>query len=75
MIALVRLLVVPVIATVIFMFIRSFMRSMQQSKQDSLEMTMPYCQKCESNRHVVVNAGQSPDESERWYCTHCREGF
>lgn len=71
--ALIRLLIVPVIATVIYMFIRSVMRSMQQSKQDTLEM--PYCQKCESNRHVVVNAGHSPDEQERWYCTHCREGF
>jgi transposase-like protein len=55
------------------MFIRSIMRSMKQSQQEVLDM--PYCQKCESNRHVVVNAGQSPDEAERWYCTHCREGF
>jgi len=71
----IRILVVPVIATVIYMFIRSVMRSMKQSQQDSLNMAMPYCQKCESNRNVVVNAGQSPDEKERWYCTHCREGF
>jgi len=73
MFGLIRVLIVPVIATVIFMFIRSVMRSMLQSRQDTLEM--PYCQKCESNRHVVVNAGQSLDENERWYCTHCREGF
>jgi transposase-like protein len=73
MFGLIRVLVVPVIATVIFMFIRSIMRSMKQSQQEALDM--PYCQKCESNRHVVVNAGQSPDEAERWYCTHCREGF
>ena len=75
MFGLIRVLIVPVIATVIFMFIRSVMRSMKQSQQDSIDITMPYCQKCESNRHVVVNAGQSPDENERWYCTHCREGF
>jgi transposase-like protein len=73
MFGLIRVLVVPVIATVCFMFIRSIMRSMKQSQQEVLDM--PYCQKCESNRHVVVNAGQSPDENERWYCTHCREGF
>ena len=73
MFGLIRVLVVPVIATVIFMFIRSIMRSMKQRQQEVLDM--PYCQKCESNRHVVVNAGQSPDQAERWYCTHCREGF
>ncbi len=72
MIALIRILIVPVIAMAVFAIIRSVIRSMQQSNRD---MTMPYCQKCESNRNVVVNAGQTPDETERWYCTHCHEGF
>jgi len=73
MFGLIRVLIVPVIATVILMFIRSVMRSMKQSQHEVLDM--PYCQKCESNRHVVVNAGHSTDQNERWYCTHCREGF
>ncbi len=75
MFGLIRVLIVPVIATVIFMFIRSVMRSMKQGNQGEPTLEMPYCQKCESNRHVVVNAGHSHDQNERWYCTHCREGF
>ena len=75
MIALLRILIVPVIGMIVFAIIRSVIRSMQQSKQGYQDMVMPYCQKCESNRHVVVNAGQTPDEHQRWYCTHCREGF
>ena len=35
---------------------------------------MPYCSKCESNRHVVANAGNSGD-GFRWHCAHCNEGF
>jgi transposase-like protein len=75
MFALLRVLVVPLIGLVVFAIIRTVIRSMQQSRQDALDTTMPYCQKCESNRHVVVNAGQSLDVGSRWYCTHCREGF
>ncbi|SVC62620.1 uncharacterized protein METZ01_LOCUS315474 [marine metagenome] len=75
MIALIRILIVPVIAMVVFAIIRSVIRSMQQRNQGNRDMVMPYCQKCESNRNVVVNVGQTPDEAERWYCTHCHEGF
>ncbi len=75
MIALIRILIVPVIAMVVFAIIRSVIRSMQQRNQGNRDMVMPYCQKCESNRNVVVNVGQTSDEAERWYCTHCHEGF
>ena len=51
------------------------MRSLQQGSRNRPETTMPYCQKCESNRNVVVNSGQAEDQSLRWYCTRCREGF
>ena len=73
MFILIRYLLILVVGLVVYSIYRSIKRSMQQGRQDELDM--PYCQKCESNRHVVVNAGQSPDEAERWYCTHCREGF
>ena len=75
MFTLLRILAVTLIGLVVYAFIRSVMRSMRQNRQDALDTTMPYCQKCESNRNVVVNAGQSTDEAERWYCTHCHEGF
>lgn len=75
MFSLIRILIVPVIGMIVFAIIRSVIRSMQQSKQGYQDMVMPYCQKCESNRNVVVNAGQTPDEDQRWYCTRCREGF
>ncbi|MEE2656137.1 MAG: hypothetical protein VYB71_00920 [Chloroflexota bacterium] len=75
MIALIKILIVPVIAMVVLAIIRSVIRSMQQNNQANQDMTMPYCQKCESNRNVVVNAGQTPDRAERWYCTRCHEGF
>ena len=35
---------------------------------------MPYCGKCENNRHVVANAGELND-GLRWYCTQCEESF
>ena len=73
MFILIRYLLILVIGLVVYSIYRSIKKSMRQGNQEVLDM--PYCQKCESNRHVVVNAGQSPDENERWYCTHCREGF
>ncbi len=73
MFILIRYLLILVVGLVAYSIYRSIKKSMQQVKQDELDM--PYCQKCESNRNVVVNAGQSPDVGSRWYCTHCREGF
>lgn len=72
---LIRYLLMLLAGLVIYAFVRSIRRAMQGSKQGEPELDMPYCQKCESNRNVVVNAGHSPDRDSRWYCTHCREGF
>ena len=39
---------------------------------------MPYCPKCESNRHVMPNTGQNPSyprDKVPWYCDGCLEGF
>ena len=71
---LIRYLLITLAGLVIYAFVRSVRRAMQQGRQGEPELSMPYCQKCESNRHVVVNAGHAAEES-RWYCTHCREGF
>ena len=75
MAGLIRFLLVSLVGVVLYAFVRSIRRSMQKGRPGEPELSMPYCQKCESNRNVVVNAGHSLDRDSRWYCTHCREGF
>ena len=70
-----RLVLLAIVVYVIYLLVRVFMRSMQKGSSQRPEVTMPYCQKCESNRSVVVNAGHVEDHNMRWYCTRCREGF
>lgn len=70
-----RLGILILVVLVVYLLVRMFVRSMQQSSRHGPEVTMPYCQKCESNRNVVVNAGQAQDQGLRWWCTRCREGF
>lgn len=39
---------------------------------------MPYCPKCESNRHVIPNTGNNPSyprDKVSWFCEGCQEGF
>ena len=70
-----RLALLAIVVFVAYLLVRAFMRSMQKSSGRQPETTMPYCQKCESNRNVVVNAGHVENHNLRWYCTRCREGF
>ena len=70
-----RLGILILVALAVYLLVRMVMRSMQQGSRRQPEVTMPYCQKCESNRNVVVNAGHVADHNLRWYCTRCREGF
>ncbi len=70
-----RLGILILVALAVYLLVRMVMRSMQQGSRRGPEVTMPYCQKCESNRNVVVNAGHVEDHNLRWYCTRCREGF
>ena len=58
-----------------YLLARMFLRSMQRRARRGPEPIMPYCQKCESNRNVVVNSGQAEDHALRWWCTRCKEGF
>ena len=69
------MVLLAIVVFVIYLLVRAFMRSMQKGSRPHPEVTMPYCQKCESNRNVVVNAGHVEDHNLRWYCTRCREGF
>ena len=70
-----RLGILILVVLAVYLLARMFVRSMQQGGQRRPEVIMPYCQKCESNRNVVVNAGHVDDHNLRWYCTRCREGF
>ena len=70
-----RLGILILVVLAVYLLARMFVRSMQQGGRRRPEVIMPYCQKCESNRNVVVNAGHVDDHNLRWYCTRCREGF
>ena len=70
-----RLGILILVGLVVYLLVRMVVRSMQQGSRRQPEVTMPYCQKCESNRNVVVNSGEAEDQAMRWYCTRCKEGF
>lgn len=70
-----RLIIFAMVVFAVYLLVRWFMKSMQQGGQRRPEVIMPYCQKCESNRNVVVNSGQTEDYNLRWWCTRCKEGF
>ena len=71
---LIRLAMVAWIGFLAVVGIRAFHRYKGRQQQRPEELEMPYCLKCESNRNVVVNSGEAAKDN-RWYCTHCREGF
>ena len=75
MAGLLRYLIIAAVVFAVYWLVRMLVRSMQQGGRRRPEVIMPYCQKCESNRNVVVNAGHVDDHNLRWYCTRCREGF
>ena len=75
MAGLLRYLIIAAVVFAVYWVVRTVMRQMQQGPRRQPEVTMPYCQKCESNRNVVVNSGQAEDHNLRWWCTRCREGF
>ena len=70
-----RLGILILVVLAVYLLVRMAVRSMQQSGRNRPEVIMPYCQKCESNRNVVVNSGQAGDDRLRWWCTRCHEGF
>ena len=75
MAGLLRYLIIAAVVFAVYWLVRMLVRQMQQGGRRQPEVTMPYCQKCESNRNVVVNSGQAEDHHLRWWCTRCREGF
>ena len=72
---LLRVLIITAVVFLGYLLVRMLLKSMQQSGRRRPEVIMPYCQKCESNRNVVVNSGQAEDYHLRWWCTRCKEGF
>ena len=75
MAGLIRYLIIAAVVFAVWWVVRMVVRSMQQGGRRGPEVIMPYCQKCESNRNVVVNSGQAEDYHLRWWCTRCKEGF
>ena len=73
---LIRLAVGIVLAVGFFLIYRKFSQGTGRIPRRDLELEMPYCLKCESNRQVVINPGDYfPPQQYPWYCQRCREFF
>jgi transposase-like protein len=69
------LLLVGVIVLAVYLVRRQVL---QAQKGRGQMLIMPYCPKCESNRHVAANSGTDPRYPQgrsSWYCQDCKEGF
>ena len=70
----IRLLGVLLLILATFAIFRYRRSSLGRLPRVSTERQMPYCLKCESNRQVVINAGEEvPPEDYQWFCRKCRE--
>ena len=72
MVALLRLLVVLLLAGVVIYLLRHRLGLVPRRPRLPPEpRPMPYCLKCESNRQVI----ERWNEGLRFYCQRCRESF